>query len=81
MFFGYDPDGLVTAYNIAKNRLKEAKKRERDNILTNSNSNVLINNDMYNDMYSGNINAVNNRASSFGSQSLQQANNNILPYL
>ena len=75
MLFGYDPDGLVTAYHIAKDRLKEAKWNERSNLLNNSGNNFINNNSEYSKMYSGNKNvANNNNIALFGQQSLQQSN-------
>lgn len=82
MFFGYDPDGLLTAYHIAKNRLKEAKRQFRrgDNALSQTlNSRQIIDNGLSNQMYAGNNNTyLNNKQSLYGQQSLQQINNNFL---
>ena len=78
MLFGYDPDGLVTAYHIAKDRLKEAKWDERNNLLNNSGNNFINNNPEYSKMYSGNKNVVNNNnIALFGQQSIQQSNTGL----
>ncbi|MBQ7552065.1 MAG: hypothetical protein IJT15_01275 [Rickettsiales bacterium] len=78
MLFGYDPDGLVTAYHIAKDRLKEAKWDERNNLLNNSGNNFINNNSEYSKMYSGNKNVVNNNnVALFGRQSIRPLNNNL----
>ena len=78
MLFGYDPDGLMTAYHIAKERLKEAKWDERNNLLNNSGNNFINNNSEYSKMYSGNKNvANNNNIALFGQQSIQQSNTGL----
>ena len=79
MLFGYDPDGLVTAYHIAKNRLKEAQWDERNNMLTtSSNNNITNNNAMYSKPYFGNGMLVNNNnTAQFGQQSIQQSNTGL----
>ena len=79
MLFGYDPDGLVTAYHIAKNRLKEAQWDERNNMLTtSSNNNITNNNAMYSKHYFGNGMLVNNNnTAQFGQQSIQQSNTGL----
>ena len=78
MLFGYDPDGLVTAYHMAKNRLKEAKMDERNNILFNSKNNIKNNNNTYSRPYFGNTTvANNNNIASFGPQNIQSVDNYI----
>ena len=78
MLFGYDPGGLVTAYHIAKNKLKEAKWKERNNLLNNSENNFINNNSECSKMYSGNKSVTNNNnIALFGQQSIQQVNNSL----
>ena len=78
MLFGYDPDGLVTAYHMAKNRLKEAKFDERNNMLANTSNNIANNNATYSKPYFGNEMATNNNNTAlFSQQSVQQTNTGL----
>ena len=72
MLFGYDPDGLVTAYNVAKEKLKQAKKETRQNILNNTGNDVRMGNFFGNGQQYNTYNTLlsDNTQSTYGQQSM-----------